>query len=367
MKQRKELDSKDLDIISTLDVLGPKASAQQLSKALNIPDRTIRYRLKYLKVNKYLQPLYPLIYDRKLGLGEHIVLLQEVESIKIVLNDLIKEIPYIYWINSTYGKYNGFLFNSIYSLDNPTNNKLLCETLKDEGLISDFYLFDVIFYDITYPNLSYYDPQDGWIWDWGKWYESTEERLNKDDWIKDFEWDNSPSLAEFDFKDIKLIRKLKIDPDATLRELGDNVDLSERQVRRRIKRLERERIIRGYISTFTPPSHNENLLIYFFYELTDPEVNILSFCHEIPFQLDFFIESDRKYCICFRASTKDITGFTKTIELFKPFFSASFLQIVPYNISERHHLFEAFNKEKESWETPIDKYIERIKSALSQR
>jgi DNA-binding Lrp family transcriptional regulator len=366
MKPKKDLDRKDLDIIRVLDTLGPKTSTQQISQALNIPDRTIRYRLKYLKENKYLQPLYPLIYDRKLGLGEHIVLLQEVESAKTVLNNLIMEIPYYYWINSTYGKYNGFLFNSIYSLENPTNNNRLCETLKKEGLISDFYLFDVKFFKITYPNLSFFDPKDGWTWDWIKWYYNIEERLKKGEWNEDIEWEREPKLAEFDFKDIKIIKNLKKDPNVTLRDLGEILDLSERQIRRRIKRLEQERIIRGYISTFTPKSHNESLLTYFFFELNDPEVKIQSFFHELPFQLDFFIESENKHCICFRASIKDIIGFTKAIELFKPFFSSTFLQIVPYTISERHHLFEAYNKEKKCWETPVDKYIERIKTDSSQ-
>ena len=40
---------KDLVIIQALDKFGPKTSTRQLSKILDIPSRTIRYRISKLK------------------------------------------------------------------------------------------------------------------------------------------------------------------------------------------------------------------------------------------------------------------------------------------------------------------------------
>ncbi|MFX0124448.1 MAG: hypothetical protein ACFFAE_12470, partial [Candidatus Hodarchaeota archaeon] len=77
-----------------------------------------------------------------------------------------------------------------------------------------------------------------------------------------------------------------------------------------------------------------------------------------------FMETKTKYCITFRASSKDFKGFTKNIELLKPFFSSSFLQIVPYSISDHHHLFKAYNKDTKSWETPIEEYIKYVKERV---
>ncbi|MFX0124927.1 MAG: winged helix-turn-helix transcriptional regulator, partial [Candidatus Hodarchaeota archaeon] len=305
MNPKKVLDRKDLDIISALDSLGPKATTQQISKALNIPDRTVRYRLKGLKKNGFLQPLYPLIYDRKLGLGEHIVLVQEVGRNKRLLEEVLQAIPYFYWINSTFGKFTGILFNSIFSVTSPKNTEKIMEVIKSENLISDYFLFDITDFIVIKPELSYFDPKHGWIWDWDDWGKKIKQGMKKEEIAKEiYDWDEDTDITKFDFSDIILLRYMKQNDYFSPKQLGEISSLSERQVRRRIKRLEKESIIKGYISAFTPDSYYNDNLTYFFFELNEPSDWILSLFCKIPYQLDIFMETKTKYCITFRASSK---------------------------------------------------------------
>jgi DNA-binding Lrp family transcriptional regulator len=359
-RKKKSIDQTDLAIISILDDLGSKASTLQISNNLDIPDRTVRYRLNKLRKNGYLQSSYPLIFDRKLGLGEHIILVQEIESQKQLLKDLIMNIPYFYWINSTFGKYTGFLFNSIYSLTTPKNNEKILSRLKSKKLISDYFLFIVTNYIVTKPDLSFFDPKGGWIWNWSDWEKIIKEGIKFKPRSEINFWEEEISTAKFDYKDILILKAIKQHHDFTSKELEDELKLSERQIRRKIKRLEKNNIIKGYISVFTPDSYYNENLTYFFFELHEPNDWILSLFLKIPYQLDLFMETETKFCITFRASSQDFKGFTKSIELLKPFFSFSFLQVVPYQISDRHHLFKAYNKDKNCWETPIDKYLKTI-------
>ena len=73
---KKSLDKIDVDILIALNKYGFKTSTEKLGKIVNIPSRTLRYRLSKLKENGFLDLYYPLIQERKLGIGEAYVLIQ---------------------------------------------------------------------------------------------------------------------------------------------------------------------------------------------------------------------------------------------------------------------------------------------------
>ena len=71
-----KLNDKDLTIIDALDKYGSKTSTKDLSKKINIPPRTIRYRLSKLRERGFLTPYHVLTHERKLGIGENIIVLR---------------------------------------------------------------------------------------------------------------------------------------------------------------------------------------------------------------------------------------------------------------------------------------------------
>ncbi|MCW9096058.1 MAG: hypothetical protein OQJ93_01600, partial [Ignavibacteriaceae bacterium] len=79
---------------------------------------------------------------------------------------MFEKINSIYFWTSTYGRYNGFIIYSLYSLTTPSVPRRLVESFQKEGLISDFYLFDVTDYEHKYGDFKYLDPKLGWQYDW---------------------------------------------------------------------------------------------------------------------------------------------------------------------------------------------------------
>ena len=110
-------DEKDLRVMQELDKNGPKTSTEQLSEILNIPPRTIRYRISRLKEKGIMKPYVITTHERKIGMGDNLILLNINHKKEDLLLKLINVIPYIYTYSSTYGKYNGYLMRSVYSLE----------------------------------------------------------------------------------------------------------------------------------------------------------------------------------------------------------------------------------------------------------
>ena len=365
-------DTKDLAIISALNHYGPRTKTSELSKILGISARTLRSRLKWLRDYNYLKPVYPLIHERKLGLGDCLILIQESYSFPIShLLQILKSIPYFYLLASTYGKFTGILVLCIYSLKSPNIVDTLLTELKSVAMIQEYQIFDLMDHATFAGDLTFFDPHKGWIWSWNEWQKEMSSLVKSDDYEDILDLTETPSQIDFDEKDILILKTLKEcfhsgSPPISLVNLGKILDLSDKQAGRRKKRLEDEGVIRGYMTYFTYPYHEELIFTYTFLEFkSEKDIKVISLLSKLPFQIDIFMESKKKYCIFFRTTLKDLAGYLRTFEVFKQFLCSYYVQFVPFYYDERHHLYESYNKKIDSWDTPIDEYIELIRSINS--
>ena len=85
MKLTVPLDDTDIGILSAIQNYSSKISTSQLSEQLGIPDRTVRYRLTKLREQGLLKPPKLQTYERKIGLGEQLLLLQGIPEKKMNL------------------------------------------------------------------------------------------------------------------------------------------------------------------------------------------------------------------------------------------------------------------------------------------
>jgi DNA-binding Lrp family transcriptional regulator len=354
------LDRKDLDIIEALDKFGSKVSAEQLSDHLNIPSRTVRYRLAKLKSRGFLKPIRAITHERKIGLGENMIFVQELENRKISLLPLFQTIPYFSMVKNTYGKFNGYLIHSFYSLTTPTMNLLLMEQMKQSELISDYLIFDMKYFKYKNINLNHFNPEDGWKWDCDSWVKQIPNFIHqKQKSIPGVE--KKHSKIDFDNKDVLILRTLRNQGDVTLKNLGKLLDLSESQVGKRIRRLQEEQVIIKYHSSFIPMSREEIIVFYLFLELKENTPGVLSAIKEIPNQLFINMESSKKVCIITWLSIKGFNCFLRGLDYFKPYLKSYFFQFTePSSIFRCEKVYDLYNLEKKRWETPPEPYLDVI-------
>ncbi|MFX0174173.1 MAG: winged helix-turn-helix transcriptional regulator, partial [Candidatus Hodarchaeota archaeon] len=269
---KNKLDEKDIEIINSLYKYGFGSSSRFLSEKLNIPDRTISYRLKSLKDNGLLR-IYPFMNERRLGLGDCCIVIQESETFKSSqLSKLLEKVPYFYLISSTYGKYNGILCFTVYSLDS-THPKEFFEKLKENGLITEYTINEIWDHITNDPKLDYYDPHEGkWIWDWKQWEKQIETTLVQNhsiDLFDNLHLVHEPMIINFDEIDIEL---LKVKKDGfhnkkvilTHSELGKKLGLSAFKVKKRVQRLYDQGAIKGPLINFFCPEERDIHFIYLF-------------------------------------------------------------------------------------------------------
>ncbi len=355
-----KLNDKDLTIIEALDKYGSKTSTKDLSKKINIPPRTIRYRLSKLRERGFLTPYHVLTHERKLGVGENIIVLRIKQEQDKRLKELFDIIPCVYNYTSTYGKYDGYVIRSLFSLNKPNTNFELLDALKRCGYISDFYIFELVDYLIKSVDLTYFNPDDGWIWDWNKWLTDIE-NCSKYNNNFDLKYEEKISKVEFDYKDILLIDNLLENATITLKQLKNILNLSETQISKRIQRLQEKGIIKGYKSDCTFADSKDLIHFYCFLEITTSNDNILSYFYQLPYQFIINIESSNKLCLSFLLRANDFKNFLKGFDLLRTQFKSSFFQILhKKSKSNYQQIFSLFNKYTNSWEIPIKDYISLI-------
>ena len=358
-----KLDNKDLAIVKAIDKYGPKISTQSLSKILKIPSRTIRYRILKLKEKGFLKPMRISTHERKLGLGENIIILNTNQNKEKDILRLFELIPYIYNYSSTYGKFNGYLARFIFSLKDPNINLDLLKAMEEKGLISDFYIFEIIDYEIKNKNLTFYDPNKGWTWDWDEWYDTIKNSIKTKSKIFEFKTKEDSKLEDFDYKDILLLKNMFENASIKLKELKNFLNLSETQIGKRIQRLEKKEIIKAYYYDYSLIRSKD--LIYFdcFFEIGEYVNNVLSCLYQLPYDFAIFIESSHKFCISLKLDAVDFKQFLKGFDLLRPLLKSYFFQFT-YNQakSSGNHLYNLYNKKNNSWETPIKDYLSLIKN-----
>ncbi|MFX1377601.1 MAG: AsnC family transcriptional regulator [Promethearchaeota archaeon] len=352
---------KDLDIINELDKNGPQISATEISRNLNIPARTIRYRITKLKENKLLIPSFVFMHERKLGLGEEILILEENQKFKSKILEILNSFPTFYWYAHTYGKFNGFIVHSIFDLLKPeTNSKIISEMIK-KNWIKDYQIFQMIDYYHKSMNYTEYLPRSGWTMNWEEWFK----RISNLDAISDIlsiNLNDSSNLVDFDHKDILILQQLSIDGSISLQQLGNILNLSKTQVRKRIVDLKRKNIIKVFKPIFSPIPKDEMLYIYCFIEVGNLKKEFIENICQIPFSFMFIFETNDRYCIRLNISRKDMITFMYCFEILKKYIESYFIQYIFESPTARNpESYGLYNKETKTWKIEINNILSKIK------
>jgi len=361
-----QLDEKDLKIIQALDEHGPKVSTQTLSNILDIPSRTIRYRILKLKEKGFIKNIRAITHERKLGLGEKLVLFDINQKMEQKLLEVFELIPYIYYYRSTYGKYNGYLVRIVFSLSKPDNTYELLDSLKKIGIISDYFVFEIMDYKSKDKDLKFYNPDRGWIWDWDKWYTNIENCMNNKTDFK-FEIEEEVRVVDFDYKDLILLTHMYEDASITLKQLNEILSLSESQIGNRIQKLEEKEIIKGYFTEYSLIKSEKFVYFYCFFEIAENVNNILSCFYQLPFGFMILIESSHKFCVILKLEANDFQMFLKGFDLIRSHLNSYFFQFT-YTPATRitEPLYVLFNKLTHSWETPLKEYLSIIEKGAGK-
>ncbi|MFX1411249.1 MAG: winged-helix domain-containing protein [Promethearchaeota archaeon] len=372
-----ELDNNDLAIMRAIEDYGPKISSEELSIILNkegfdIPSRTIRYHIQKLKKKGYLKPVKMKTHERKLGCGESICLLNVNQKMETKLLYIFEQIPYIYIYGSTYGKYNGYLIRSIFSLETPNIIFELLDAMKRIGYISDYFVFELLDYRIKNKDLTYFNREQGWIYNWEDWYNSINETMRKKEVKFEFNIEPDVEQVEFDYKDILLLKHMWEDASITLKELKEvlelsNVQLSEAQISKRIQKLEEKDIIKGYYLDYSLLKSEDFIYFYCFFETGEVINKILSCLFKLPYSFTINIETTNKLCLSIGLSASDFQKFLKGFDLLRPYLHSYFFQFTYSGVkSSAQYLFDLFNRKTSSWETPVKDYISLIEKEIEK-
>ena len=365
LTRNRPLDQKDVDILGALEELGGKTSTEELSLKTGIPARTVRYRLKKMRDNKVLYPAKTLTHERKLGLGEIVLIVHTTPGSDSILEKIFHKIASLYFWGRTYGRYNGYIINSLYSLTTPNVSLRLLEALKNEGLISEFYVFDITDYENKFGDFRYLDPKLGWQYDWTEWQEKIKKNLKSKKRTIQTKCDENPSLIEFDNNDFGLLRGLFDNAEVPQKELAKQFSLSETQVTKKIRRLESAGIIKGYGAS----SKTMDDYVYFnvYLEIMEPAARIVNNLYTHPFLSTIMIESRTRWGLRMGLPSSDLYGFLAGLDLMKPYLKSCVFQIIhSWTRDGNFHPYDLFNKETHKWETPVSKYLEVISEVMKQ-
>ncbi len=360
MKQALALDAKDLKILEVLDRMGAKVSTLELAQELGMNDRTVRYRLKKLRERKILYPACVLTHERKMGLGENILLLEATIGKEERLEELINQLDCFYWYAHTMGRYNGFMIHAVYPLVAPNSCEQILKEIKKKGLITDYYIFDLVDYEIKKTDFSLYTPNVGWTFKWDTWYKEIKKILKSD--VKNpLHIDLQPHIIDFDHKDILILKYLMNCPDGTTKDLARQLSLSETQVSKRMKRLERSGVIKGYQPVVR--SFYDEIFCSLFFEIDRNTEQVLTCFYKLPFKMGFALESPVKFRLGIALGANEFDPFMQGVDILRPYFSSYFIQFqYKFTKSNPQFHYDNFNPDTKRWDLPIDKYMETVRN-----
>jgi DNA-binding Lrp family transcriptional regulator len=342
--------------------VGPKVSTEEVYELTGIPSRTVRYRLKRLRETGVLSPTRVLAIERKMGLGENIFLVNTTPRGEKVIPDIFHAIDTIYHNSPTYGKFNGYLVYSLYSLSSPRITRRILEKIQEYNLITDFFIFDITDFDAKPGNYEFFNATLGWSWDWNNWRDQIPQTLKSKKKFK-LPLDEVQTIVDFDTNDVLILKHMFDDGEITQKRLARLLSLSEAQVNKRIKRLENERIIKGYRSTLCATDDELNLIC--FIELESPDDRILSVFYQLPFNVTITMESRTRFAIQLALRANDLRGFLKGLDVLRPYLVSCFVQTVhDAKMSMDSHPYDLYNEEENRWETPGSEYLQDIENVL---
>ena len=332
---------------------------------MGLPSRTVRYRLKRLRETGVLSPTRVMALERKMGLGESIFLVDTTRLGSEVLPDIFHAIDTIYHNSSTYGRYNGFLVYTLYSLSSPRITRRILEEFQKVDLISDFFIFDITDFDAKPADYSHFNSGLGWVWDWGSWKDQIPKKLKSKKQPK-LPLDEVQAIVEFDTNDVLILKHMFDDGEITQKKLAEFLSLSEAQVNKRIRRLEKVGIIKGYRSSVCATENELNLVC--FIELKQPNDQILSVFYQLPFPATITMESRTRFAIEIALNAQDMSGFLKGLDVLRPHLISCFVQTLhDAKMSMDSHPYDLYNEKTNRWETPGSEYLQDIQDVLKNR
>ncbi|NHJ05100.1 MAG: Lrp/AsnC family transcriptional regulator [Candidatus Heimdallarchaeota archaeon] len=355
----KLFDYKDILIISTLDKHPEsRPSTKEISNELNIPSRSIRYRLAKLKAANILQEKSIITHERKLGIREHFFIIEENANYRNKFQEILSSNPALSWYVPASGKYNGFLVHALNGMKAPNYPFLLMEKMKETNIISDFYHFELVDYQEIGWNYDFFSSEGNWTWDWNLWEESI--KKGKIDIKNDFTFEENPPLTYFDYLDIQILKYLYLPENITQKELGKKLDLSESQISRRIKSMEQNGIIRGYRTGFKPFSNV--YLVLCVIETQNNMKKILNHLYQIPYPKTIAYKNSSTICLGIEIPSDELKGLLNGFHLLNPDIDNYFFQIYLKDpIFNVQNSFDLFDQESNSWLNLVKEYEKTIK------
>ena len=352
-------------LLDALIRFGGKVTAAQLSKVLDFPDRTIRYRIQRLREKGYLGRIYPQTRDNKLGLGDGILLLDMSERYQNLPREFLFCFPNFYANYATYGKYNGSLTGMGFPLGNPQIIERIVRAMKQMNIINDSYIFTSNDFISLTGDLSKYKPGVGWKWDWHDWVKESEKTLKIGERFP-LEFDPNPTPFDYDHKDIAIIAEIKMyGGQLTHKELSKRVDLSETQIGVRLRRLREANVIIGYLwlTEKTP----ETIAVFTHFEIDTPDDPILSCFLHLPFRREIVMDSSDKFYVRLTMNSSDLGGYLKGLETIRSHFRSYFVQtgvsikVIPGGMHGFYHLH---NESTGRWEMPVEDSIRKLEKFI---
>jgi DNA-binding Lrp family transcriptional regulator len=279
------------------------------------------------------------------------------------LGEIIHATPPFYAYAPTFGKYNGFWIFAQYPLSTPQMCKRLMEELKSEGMVEDYLLLDAIDYTVKSINVDNLLPDSKW--DWPDWYESIKKTMEKRKKY-DFELNEFPTQESFDFKDFQIVMKLVEDAEITLKDLGEYLKLSQPQVHKRVRRLEKIGVITGYRPHLMP--FCEIITVACVFESREYAKEILKAFSDLPFDLNIGLQSSIHYNVLTYIPPSETFHFLVGLDLLRQYAERFFVQfsIVGKNTGYAH-LFDTFNEVTNTWEMPVQEYLDLISDMAKKK
>jgi hypothetical protein len=303
--------------------------------------------------------------ERKLGLGECIFLVNATARGAEVLSEVFHSIDAIYHYSPTYGKYNGFLGYSLYSLSSTTITDRILEELQKFELISDFFIFHIIDFDVKLADYRDFNSAFGWAWNWSEWRDQIPKTLKSKKKLA-LPMDEVQSLVDFDTIDVLILKYLFDDGDITQKKLAEALSLSEAQVNKRIRRLEDEGIIKGYRSEVN--TFDNEMSIICFVMLEKPQDQLLSIFYQLPFPATITMNSRTRFAIQLSLNSQDITGFLRGLDVLRPHLASCFVQTIhDARMSMDSHPYDLYNEKTNRWETPESVYLQDIRNVMERK
>lgn len=352
-------DYKDIQIVSTLDKhQESRTSTKVISKELDIPSRSIRYRIAKLKASNILQEKSIITHERKLGIREHFFIIEENPIYRDKFQEILSNNPAFSWYVPSSGKYNGFLVHALNEMKAPNYPLLVMEKMKEKKIIIDFYHFELVDYQEIGWNYDFFSCEGNWTWDWNLWEESI--KKGKIDHKKDFTFEENPPLTNLDYLDIQILKYLYLPENITQKELGKKLDFSESQISRRIKSMEQNGIIRGYRTGFKP--FTNVYLVLCVIETKNNMKKILDYLYQIPYPKTVAYKNSTTICLGIEIPSEELKGLLNGLHLLHPKIDNYFFQIYLKDpIFNVQNSFDLFDQESNSWLNLVKEYEKTIK------